>query len=134
MDRNSNVTGGKGKLLFLHNEEFDKTMIRTLVNTPCKKIIEKLRSLFRHMNYSVEEADDSDSDDFVFETKRQEAVKILSSSEWMLEMINEHLSSKWDADDDGSLHKTVLRPDSVASRNRRKRKAEDNKEENMTFN
>ena len=37
-------------------------------------------------------------------------------------------------DDDGSLHKTVLRPDSAASRNRRKRKAEDINEEKMTFN
>jgi hypothetical protein len=133
MDRNGNVTGGKGKLLFLHNEEFDKTMIRTLVNTPCRKIIEKLRSLFRD-NYFVEGADDSDSDDPVFETKRQKATGKLSSSEWILEMINEHLSSKWDMDDDGSLHKTELRPDSAASRNRRKRKVEDSNDEKMTFN
>src|SRR6267154_4057076 len=67
MDRNGNVTGGKGKLLCLHNDEFDKTTIRTLVNTPCRKIIEKLRSLFRDFNYSVEGADDDDdSDDLVF--------------------------------------------------------------------
>src|SRR6266852_1475680 len=39
MDRNGNVTGGNGKLLFLHNRKFDKTLIRALVNTPCRKII-----------------------------------------------------------------------------------------------
>jgi len=133
VDRNGNVTGGKGKLLCLHNEEFDKTTIRTLVNTPCRKIVEKLRTLFRDINYSVEGADDSDSDDLVFETKRQEATKKLNSSEWILGMINEHLSSKWDVGNDGSLHKTVLRPDSAASRNRRKRKAKDSNEDKMTF-
>ena len=58
----------------------------------------------------------------------------LRSSEWVLEMINEHLSSKWDVDDDGSLHKTILRPDSAASRNRRKRqKVEDGNEEKLTL-
>jgi hypothetical protein len=133
MGRNGNVTGGKGKLLCLHNEELDKTTIRTLVKTPCRKIIEKLRYIFRDVNHSVEEADDSDSDDLVFETKRQEATEKLNSSEWILEMINEHLSSEWDVDDDGSLHKTVLRPDSAASRNRRKRKVEDSDEEKMPF-
>jgi len=133
MDRNGNVTGGNGKLVCLHNGKFDKTTIRTLVQTPCRKIIEKLRSLFRDVNYFIEGADDDDSDDLVFETKRQEATEKLSSSEWILEMINEHLSSEWDVDDDGSLHKTVLRPDSAASRNRRKRKAEDINED-TTFN
>ena len=134
MDHSGNVTGGKGKLLCLHNEEFDKTMIRTLVKTPCRKIIEKLRSLFRDVNYSAEGADDSDSEDLTFETKRQEATEKLRSSEWILKMIKEHLSSEWDEDDDGSLHKTELRPDSAASRNRRKRKAEDDNDEKMTFN
>jgi hypothetical protein len=73
-----------------------------------------------------------------YEAKRErdprvrEAAKNLSSSEWILEMINGHLSSKWDVDDDASLQKTVLRPDSAASRDRRKRKAEESNEEKMT--
>ena len=135
MDCDGNITGGEGKISFLYNRVFDKTTIRTLVKTPCRRIIEKLRTVFRHANFSVEAADDSDSDDLVIETKQQqEAVKKLSSSKWILEVINEHLSSKWDVDDDGSLHKTILRPDSAASRNRRKRrKAEDDNEEKMTL-
>ena len=48
-------------------------------------------------------------------------------------MIGRHLSSKWDVDDDGSLHKTMVRPDSAASRARRKRKAENKNEEKTTF-
>jgi len=112
----------------LHNEKFDKTIIRTFVQTPCRKIIEKLRSLFRDVNYFG-----GGSDDSVFETIRQEATEKLRSSEWILEMINEHLSSEWDVNDDGSLHKTVLRPDLAASRSRCKRKAEDNNDEKMTF-
>jgi hypothetical protein len=132
MDRDGNVMGGKGKLLCLHNQEFDNTTMRTLVNTPCRIIIEKLRSLFRDVNYTVKGADNFDSVDLFFETKRQEAIEKLNSSEWILKMIDEHLSSKWDVDDDGSLHKTVLRPDSAASRIRRKRKGLDSNEENMT--
>ena len=134
VDHNGNVTGGDGKQLFLDNKRFDSAMIRTLVNTPCRKVIEKLRSLLRNNYFAEGEGeDDSDSDDLVLETKRQEATEKLSSSKWILEMINKHLSSKWDVGDDGSLHKTVLRPDSAASRNRRKRKAEDNNEEKLTF-
>ena len=48
-------------------------------------------------------------------------------------MIDKYLSSKWDVDDDGSLHKTMLRPDSAPSRDRRKRKAEGRNDGNMTF-
>jgi hypothetical protein len=69
MDRDGNVTGGNGKLLCLHNGKFDKTMIRTLVNTPCRKIIEKLCSLFCDFDYFAQGADNSDSDDLVFETR-----------------------------------------------------------------
>ena len=135
MDRNGNVTGGKGKHLCLHYGTFDITMIRTLVNTPCRIIIEKLRILFRDLNYFSQGADsDSDSDQLFFETKRQEATEKLRSSEWILKMINEQLSSEWDVDDDGSLHKSVLCPDSAASKNRHKRKAEDINDEKMTFN
>jgi hypothetical protein len=132
VDRNGNVTGGDGKLLCLLNWVFKKATIRTLVNTPCGIIIEKLRSLFRDVNYFAQGADDFDSDDLVFVTKLQEATEKLNSSEWILKMINEHLSSKWDVDDDGSLYKTVLRPGSAASRIRRKRKDLDNNEEKMT--
>jgi len=148
MDRKGNVTGGKGKLLCLsRNWELNERTVKKLVKTPCRQIIEELRALL-HDFYLFTRAvpdlsGDSDSDDpSVHEDERdrglrmrvQEAAKKLSSSERILEIINERLSAKWDVDDDGSLHKTLLRPESAASRNRRKRKAAVGNEESMTFN
>jgi hypothetical protein len=145
MDHDGIVTGGSGKLLCLHKGKLGETIVRMLVKTPCRNIIEDLRDLFRDFYLFTEEVPDlpegSDLDDLpIQEDERgqgsrvqvQEATKKLSSSEWILETINRHLSSQWDVDDDGSLHKTMLRPDSVASKDRRKRKAEDGKEVNMT--
>jgi hypothetical protein len=151
MDHNGVVTGGDGKLFCLRNGKLGKKTVQKLVKTPCRNIIEELRDLFRDF-YFFAEMEPNRSEDFdpdgssadedeqhqdlrVQEaTEVQEATKKLGSSEWILEMISRHLSSEWDVDDDGSLHKTVLRLDSAASRVRRKRKAEDRNEGNMTYN
>jgi hypothetical protein len=117
MDHNGNVTGGTGKLGCLYKVELGERIVRKLVKTPCRKIIEELRALFLDFYRLSEEGSnlsgDSDSDcSSTTENERkkgQEATKKLSSSEWILEMINRHLSSKWDVDDDGSLHKTSVR-------------------------
>jgi hypothetical protein len=115
MDHNGNVTGGAGKLMCLYRVGLGERIVRMLVKTPCRKIIEELRALFHDYYLFAEEASnlssDSDSDcSSTTENERmQEATKKLSSSEWILEMINGHLSSKWDVDDDGSLHKTSVR-------------------------
>jgi hypothetical protein len=151
MNHNGIVTGGRGKILCLLERQLDETIIRKLVKTPCKKIIEELRAVFRDFyvfaKVAPNRSEDIDSDGSSADederqqyvrvqktTQVQEATKKLCSSEWILEMISSYLSSKWDVDDDGSLRKTVLRPDSAASRDRRKRKAGDRNEENMTFN
>ena len=150
IDRNGDVTGGNGKHLCLHNMELGRNTVRKLVKTRCRNIIEELRALFRDFYTFVDLAPDlsEDSDcgsltdkaeqeqDFRFQqtTRALEATKKISSSKWILEMINRHLSFKWDVDDDSSLHKTVLRPNSAACRDHRKRKAEDSSEEKMTFN
>ena len=152
MDHNGVVTGGDGKLLCLHNMKLGEKTVRKLVKTPCRNIIEELRDLFWDFylvaaEVESDDSEDSDSGDLpVHEDERRqgsrdqtairvrEATKKLSSSEWILEMINRYLSFKWDADDDGSLHKTTLRPDSAASRDRRKRKAEGKNEDKMSFN
>jgi len=141
MDRKGNVTGGKGKLFCLRDGELNSSVVYDLVKTPCGDIIEDLRALL-HDYYRYIPAHETRISNArsVYEAKRErdsrvrEAAKNLSSSEWILEMINGHLSSKWDVDDDGSLHRTVLRPDSAASRDRRKRKAEHSNEERMTYN
>ena len=141
MDSKGNVTGGKGKLFCLRDGELNSSVVYDLVKTPCRDIIEDLRTLLQGYYLYIPAYETRISNArLVYEAKRerdsrvQEATKNLSSSKWILEMINEHLSYKWDVDDDNSLHKTVLRLDSAANRDRRKRKAEDSNEEKMTFN
>ena len=149
MGHNGIVTGGDGKLLCLHKAKLGEKTVWKLVKTPCRNIIEELRNLFCDFYLFVEDSPDdpegSDSGEFPVHEDEQgsrdqkairvrEATKKLSSSEWILGMINRYLSFKWDVDDDGSLHKTMLRPDSAASRDRRKRKAEGKNEDKMSFN
>jgi hypothetical protein len=55
-------------------------------------------------------------------------IHFLSFREITFSFVNLPEPSDWDVDDDGSLHKTMLHPDSAASRDRRKRKAENRKE------
>ena len=143
------VSGGNGKLFCLRDGELGKTIVQKLVKAPCRKIIEELRALFRDFHafdkVVPNVSEDSDSDGLSFDkgereqdlrvqkvTQVQEATKKLSSSEWILKMIGWYLSPKWDVDDDGSLYKTMLRPDSAASRDRRKREAEGRNDKNMT--
>ena len=140
MYHNGIITGGKGKLFCLRDGELNLSVVYNLVKTPCRDIIEDLRTLFHDFYLHIPAHETRDSDALlVYEAKRkrdsrvQEATKNLSSSLWILGMIDSYLSSKWDVDDDGSLNKVVLRPDSAASRDRRKRKAEDNNEEKMTY-
>jgi hypothetical protein len=143
MDHDGIVTGGNGKVLCLLDLDINKKTVQNLVKTPCGKIIEDLRALFRDFyHYSVDVAPnlsavpepDGSSTGAALYLRGQEATEKLSSSKWILEMIDAQLSFKWDVDDDGSLHKTMLRPDSAASRDRRKRKAVDSNEEKMTDN
>lgn len=119
MDHNGDVRGGRGKLMCLYEVELDGITVGMLVKTPCRKIIKKLRTLFYAFYRSAEEEPDSsstDEDERGRDLRVQEAIqsqkvaKKLSSSEWILEMINRYLSSEWDVDDDGSLHKTRIRP------------------------
>ena len=140
MDHNGVVTGGKGKLFCLRDGELNLSVVYNLVKTPCRDIIEDLRTLFHDFYLHIPAHETRDPDALlVYEAKRkrdsrvQDATKNLSSSGWVLETINRYLSSEWDVNDDGNLHKTVLRPDSAASRNRRKRKALDSNEEQMTL-
>jgi hypothetical protein len=115
MDHDGNVTGGTGKLMCLYKIELGERIVRKLVKTPCRKIIEQLRALFLDFNRFSEDSDSDGSSTDEDERKQyvrvqvQEATKKLSSSEWILEMIGRHLSSIWDVDDDGSLHKTSVR-------------------------
>ena len=136
MDRTGMVTGGRGKLACLREVFFDKEMLDDFVQTPCKDIIEDFRVLFcdfyRHVPTT---ADVSLKTKSTSEAKREQdplfkiAREKICSSRWILDMMNEHLARDWNVDDDGSLHMTVLHPDSVASRNPLKRKASDSRDD-----
>ncbi|KAH9960891.1 hypothetical protein BC827DRAFT_1376549 [Russula dissimulans] len=127
--RNGNVTGGTGKHDCLNNAHLGPITVRTFVKTPCRDIIEELRALFRDLYLYDPAGDDADSDTLLYlersresDPKVKDACERLSSSQWILDMINRHLASEWDVDSDGSLYKTLLRPNPSASR-KRKRKA-----------
>jgi serine/threonine protein kinase len=138
LDEHGIVRGGKGKLNTLRNGELDSSTIDALVNTPCRDIIRELTSLFHDFYLHLSARMDLGSLFLSkYEAKRQadprflHAHKRLRSSEWVLDMINGHLASEWEVDDDGSLHQTALRPDSKGSANCKKRQASDCKDDKL---
>jgi hypothetical protein len=143
-DRDGVVRGGAGKISCLEDshpgDRLDSTTVEDLVITPCKDIIEELRALFRDLYLHVPtRADLSSRAKSRLEAQREQDPRVkkarekLHSSEWVLAVMNKHLAFRWDVDDDGSLFKTEIRPDILASRNRRKRKAADS-DDGLTFN
>ena len=133
MDDGGITRGGKGKIVCLSGRgDLNPITIDDLVKTPCKDIIEELRSLFDDLYLHVPQTFDGRSRiQGTIRRKReqdenvQNAIKKLQSSEEVLAIINRHLASSWDVDDDRSLYGAQLRRDLEASRGRRKRKAED---------
>ena len=136
------VTGGLGKLGCVRDWYLDKSMVRALVRTPCKGIIEDFRALFLAFYLHLSKVPHVDLEEQLEEEAKcdqdpqvRDARDKLSSSRWVLDMINGHLACQWDVDDDGSLHTTGLHPDSVASRDLLKRKAQDSPDDqNANFN
>ncbi|KAH9017122.1 hypothetical protein EDB83DRAFT_192136 [Lactarius deliciosus] len=132
MDDDGIIRGGRGKLYCLRQTALDRMVVRGFVQSPCKDIIEELRSLFNNLYRHVQPLADttpSVQSDIKFERDQdesvQDAVKKLRSSEKVLSIINDHLVYDWDINDDGCLDKVRFRPDPATSRNRRKRKVED---------
>ncbi|KAH9017118.1 hypothetical protein EDB83DRAFT_2571598 [Lactarius deliciosus] len=143
MDDDGIIRGGRGKLYCLRQGTLGPRIVHGFVQTPCKDIIEDLRSLFNNLYLYVEPlADITPSMELDINSDRekdervQDAIKKLRSSEEVLSIINEHLESslesRWD-DNDGSRDKVKFRPNPnpAASRNRRKRKAEDDDEKDF---
>ena len=136
------VTGGLGKLGCVRDWYLDKSMVRALVRSPCKDIIEDFRGIFLNFYLHLSKVPHVDLEEQLEEeAKRDQDPQVrdardkLSSSRWVLDMMNGHLACQWNVDDDGSLHTTVLHPDSVASRDLLKRKAQDSPDdENANFN
>jgi len=142
MDRNGIVKGGGGKLACLREVNLPPRIVKRLVKSPCRNIIEELRSVFHDFYLGVDadplfdapEPDTESEMDRTQDSRAKDAHRKLRSSEWVLGMINGHLASNWDVDDDGSLCKTELRTDPAASGNRGKRKAADSADGKTTYN
>jgi len=125
--------GGKGKLAVLGGIELPTPIILGLTfRTPCSAIIEELRALFhdfyRFVFYRTPpEPEVVEMYQKLRETdpRVQEARSKLQSSDAFLAILEKHLNSAWDVDDDGSLDLSEPPLDSSASRNRRKREAGD---------
>ena len=107
--------GGTGKPSCVRNGWIASVTVYDLVETPCCDIIEELRTLFRDLYCHVPlDASVSTRAQLSIAAKRErdpqvkDARKKLSFSQWILDMMNRHLASKWDVGDE---------------RNRRKRKA-----------
>jgi hypothetical protein len=125
--------GGKGKLAVLGGTELTTSTILNLTfRTPCSAILEELRALFHDFYCFVSyraptEPEVVERYQKLRETdpRVQEARGKLQSSEAFLAILEKHLNSAWDVDDDGSLDLSEPLLDPSASRNRRKREAGD---------
>jgi hypothetical protein len=121
------VKGGKGKLDCLSDRRFSSRVIKAIVETPCSKIIEEMRSLFRDF-YFLEDADMR----LRIEEKREQDPRVivarekLRTSDAFLAIFERHLRFEWGINDDSSQNPTETQEDDEsASRNRRKRKADE---------
>ena len=129
--------GGKGKLAVLQGTELSTPIVMSLAfRTPCSSIIEELRALFHDFYLFVVYQTGLEPEVVeMYEKSRetdprvQEARSKLQSSEAFLAILEKHLNSAWDVDDDGSLDLSEPPLGSSASRNRRKREAGDSNDD-----
>jgi len=136
-DETGIAKGGDGKVFFFGGLLFSTSFINGTVETPCRAIIEEMRSLLSEFYLHIEAGDHPVSQADIDEKRSADprvdrAHEKLQTSDTFLAIMKRHLESEWDIDDDGSLDLTEPQPDPSASRNLRKRKAEDsgNGEEN----
>jgi len=123
---------GMGKLCCVIDHTFSSFLIEIFVKTPCCKIIEEMRSLFgsaypnHYMDPTISPSEQSTDEEGTGQgLSVREAREKLRTSDAFLAILEKHLQSEWDIDDDGSLDRPDLQPDGPASRKRLKRKAED---------
>lgn len=125
--------GGKGKLNVLGGTALSFGVIMgPTFGTPCSAMTEELRALFKdfyiHVAYQKLSHPEVNAmlAKLVEEDPRvQKARKKLQSSDAVLAILERHLNSGWDVNDDGSLNTSDPLRDHSASRNRRKRPASD---------
>jgi hypothetical protein len=133
--------GGRGKLHVFKGTELPTRVILGLTfKTPCSALIDELRALFNdfylHISYrksSEPEVEEMYAQMMEEDPQVQEAHKKLQSSDAFLAILERHLHSRWDDNDDGSVDPSDPLQDHSASRNRRKRPATDSDDEALNF-
>jgi hypothetical protein len=100
------------------------------VKTPCRNIIEEMRSLFRglYTDFDIDFLEQSSDEEGTGRGPPaivRKARKELRTSDVFLAILENHLRSEWDIDDDGSLDRPELQPDGLTGRRRLKRKTDD---------
>ena len=119
-----------GKLNCIFNLRLSSLFVEILVKTPCRNIIEEMRSLFCGL-YTAFEMDFPEQSSDEEDTGRgppailSKTRKKLRTSDAFLAILENHLRSDWDIDDDGSLDRPELQPDGSSSRRLLKRKTDD---------
>jgi Fungal protein kinase len=135
------VRGGKGKLTCLADIELHSRLLERFVKTPCRDIIEEMRSLFYDLYLRTRSGFASQAQFKFQEWERldpqvvlvEAAQEKLRVSDAFLAIMEKYLASEWSINDDGSLDSADPRVDPSASRNRKKRPAAkmDDDSENM---
>jgi len=134
---------GIGKFDGIFDYTFSSFLIEILVKTPCCKIIEEMRSLFgglyanHSMDTSISSLEQSTDEERTGPGRGppvSESREKLRTSDAFLAILEKHLQSEWDIDNDGSLDRPDLQPDGSASRKRLKRKAEDRSDSEENIN
>ena len=93
------VAGGLGKLGCVRDWYLDKSMVRALARSPCKDIIEDFRAIFLNFYLHLSKVPHVDLEEQLEEEAKRDqdpqvrdAREKLSSSRWVLDMINGHLA------------------------------------------
>jgi len=109
MDDDGITRGGGGKLSCLQGVPEFMT-VRQLVKTPCKDIVEELRSIYRDLYRHLEQmiVTHPEIQEDIRRLREQDetvqsAIRKLQSSEEVLAIFDKYLAFNWDVDNDCSL-------------------------------
>ena len=125
------IWGGDEKWMSLANHTLGQITIECLVQTPCSAIIEEMRSLFHDLNLHGESGRSFSKFRLAIEEARNRDPRVqcahekLQTSDAFLAILEKHLGSEWDIDDDASLELTD--PGGI----RRRKLEESDSEENI---
>jgi len=135
-DKAGFVKGGDGKMACVTGIKFSPSIIETLVRTPCCAIIEEMRSVLRDLYLHMEAVQIiAHTQSRIAERRKndprvEQAREKLQTSDVFLAIFERYLGTAWDINDDGSLDLTEPQLDHSASRDRRKRKADNSGDDN----